>query len=99
MQFRLRTLFVFAFLLIMALLLIQQVSGPVLPRRVLHRLPGMQKSQVRQLFGSPSKVYESSWIYERRVNPGWVEIYFDDDVSVGAQNQPLIGAPKPASLR
>ena len=67
--------------------LINAVSGPIFSKERLDALKaGMTENEVRELLGEPNAVYENSdpkyangatWIYERSMNPGWVEISFD----------------------
>ncbi len=57
-----------------------RIGGPAMPNYLMRQLRlGMTKEEVRRLLGPPEKVYDNTWIYSRKGNVGWVEIWFDED--------------------
>lgn len=92
MRFSLRTLaaWVTALCLIggSAVWLFTAVAGSVIPHARLTELSvGMAQNQVGAILGTPTMIDdEQHWIYERGVNPGWVEISFDKDLRYFAYN-------------
>jgi hypothetical protein len=64
------------------------VAGPVIPRSRLGQLrPGMTKSEVSAILGSPQIVEgDHEWVYSRWGNPGWIEVYFDANGSFHSVN-------------
>src|SRR5258708_36411290 len=62
---------------------IWQIGGPVISAAKLQSLRGATKSDVRRILGEPATVmYYGDWIYERRLNAGYVAIAFDSDDTV-----------------
>lgn len=74
--------------LVSAIWLFNVVAGPVIPHAKLTKLSaGMTQDQVTAILGTPTKIDdEQHWVYERGVNPGWVEINFDKDLRFFAYN-------------
>lgn len=54
--------------------------GPVLPYASVAKVEiGMTHAEVRQILGMPNgDVSANAWRYERRLNPGWLIVYFDE---------------------
>lgn len=81
MRFSLRAMMlsvtVIAVLLCSARLIVLSAIGPVIPYSVLDKLEfGMTKAEIEKILGPPAATDEHAWIYERPLNPGWVEIHF-----------------------
>lgn len=106
-KFRLRTLITIVTMSCVAMggciTLLRQVAGPVIPDsrfRLLHE--GMTAEAVQELIGEPSRIRRSdpavypcseTWIYERPMNPGWVEIGFDSAGRVNSINDESVVPP------
>jgi hypothetical protein len=70
------------------------VAGPVISGARLRRIePGMTQHQVIEILGEPQSRKEGEWHYERIGNPGWVEVWFDDDGRVQEVNDESVFPP------
>ena len=71
----------FAGITLAILIAIYVVAASVVPRYQLEQLrQGMSKSEVRAILGKPTFVEgDREWVYRRWGNPGWVEVYFDEE--------------------
>jgi hypothetical protein len=64
----------------MLVLFVNAIVGPALPHAIVNQLQeGMSKKQVEAILGPPTSEDEDCWNYEPWLNPGWVEIYFEND--------------------
>jgi hypothetical protein len=88
LRFSLRTLGFCVLAISLAIVAIQTVVGPAVPRWKLRQISeGMTKHQVVAILGHPDR--ESSdheWQFSRWGNAGWVEIWFNEDGLVGYIN-------------
>jgi len=83
MRWRLRTLllgFAIASLALAGGRFAYRAVGPIFPRQVYEKLrPGMSKAEVQAIIGPPTSTYGADdWRYERKWNPGWVEVQFNE---------------------
>ncbi len=63
------------------------IGGPVIPASTLKSLRGTTQADVRRILGDPSEVQANGgWIYARCLNPGRVQLYFDEAERVSGVN-------------
>jgi hypothetical protein len=55
------------------------IGGPIFSAGTLRSLRGKTQDEVRQILGDPWEIEEYRWLYSRRWNPGYVNLYFDED--------------------
>src|SRR5262245_45782427 len=56
--------------------------GSVMFLDKLSSIRGASKNDVLRTLGKPSEVNKMLWIYDRPLNRGWVEIWFDENEGV-----------------
>lgn len=99
MKSPLRTLLLFGLLfaaLFAGIAAIERMIGPAYSRALLRQVEtGMTKQQVRDILGpTSSAANESTWIYERSGNLGYVQVAFDQNNRVLYVNDESVFPPR-----
>ena len=61
---------------------IRAFQPPILLTKLGTVKPGMSESQVREILGSPTRIFPRQWTYERFLTFGYVNVLFDTNGAV-----------------